>query len=248
MSGTLADCISGALTEIGQLGQGQTMSPEDAALGLRLANLELSKASSLRLYLFNVATRTYALVANTHDYTIGPTGSLGGAQVRPTFVESAQINVVGSSWLPLSVLDKQKWDAIVGKGAVADFPEVCWPDYSFPNIGLHVNPAPSGTPNIRLGCWEQLTQFVSIFDVVGTAFPPEYEEWIEAKLAIRMAAFYDQPITDSMASRANEATQAVMSQNAQGLVGALAAMSQFQSPNLGQPIPTGPAPTPGAAQ
>ena len=246
--GTAADVCVGALTSCGQLGAGQTMSPEDGALGLRLLNLELAKASSMRLYLFNVATRTYALVATTHDYTIGPSGSLGGATTRPTFVESAQINVVGGVWLPISILDKPKWDAVVNKGAVADIPEVCWPEYSYPNLGFHVNPAPSGTPNIKLGCWEQLTQFASLFDQVGNAFPSQYEEWLEAGLAIRYSPFYDQPVTPAMQDRYNQAVAAVQSQNAQGLVGALAAMSTFQSPNLGQPIPTGPAAAPPPAQ
>ena len=72
---TLLDVGTGALTAIGQLGQGQTPNAEDGALILRLSNLLLSKWSTMRLMLYYVATRTYALAPSTADYTIGPAGA-----------------------------------------------------------------------------------------------------------------------------------------------------------------------------
>lgn len=205
---------------------------------LRYSNLLLNQWSTQRLFLYYVSIRQYTLAANTADYTLGPSGSLGGAVVRPTFIESGQVNVPGSSiWIPLNVLDKQKWDAILTKGAVDDIPTDMYPEYSYPNAGLHFNPAPRGTPNVRLGCWEQLTQFTSLFDTL--AFPPAYEEFLESSLAIILAPFYDQVVPQNLVQRQQTAQLAVMKYNAQGIGGSLGASQLLQSPNTGQPIAPG---------
>lgn len=230
---TLLDIVTGALTCIGQLGQGQTANAEDGALGQRLMNLQLAKWSADRLLIAYVATRTYNLVANTQDYTVGPTGTI--VDPRPTFVESAQVFVAGTSYLvPLSILDKAQWDAVGNRGATADMPEKIYVEYSYPNIGFHVNPKPLTGLTILLGCWEQLAQFSTLFDVF--AFPPEYEEFMESALAIIMAPYYDQPVPQTLLQRAADAMVAVQKKNAQGLGGSLSAAQKLMSPNVGQPI------------
>lgn len=236
MPSTLLDVGSGALTAIGQLGQGQSASPEDGAQVLRYANLLLSQWSTQRLFLYYVAIRSYVLQANVADYTLGPSGTLVAA--RPTFVESFQVQVGGSTiWLPGSMADKQKWDALVTKGAVDDIPTVLYVEYGFPNLTLHFNPAPRATPSFRLGTWEQLTQFTSLFDTIQ--FPPAYEEFLESSLAIMLAPYYDQPVPQSLQARQAKAEMDVMKINAQSIGGSLGPAQLLQSPNVGQPIPSG---------
>ena len=237
---TLLDIISGALTLIGQLGRGQTVAPEDGQIGLDETNLLLSQSSTKRLMLSYVAIRSYALSANDADYTIGPTGADFTA-VRPTLIESAQINVPGTNiWLPMSVLDKPKWDAIATRGTVDEICQVIYPEYTYPNIAFHIHPKTSGTPTIRLGCWEELTQFPDVLTEV--ALPPAYAEWLKATLAIRLAPSYDQPVPANLLQRAADATAAVMQYNAQSMGGALGSMQTLQSPNVGNPIlPSAPA-------
>lgn len=245
MATTLLDIGSGALTAIGQLGRGQSVSPEDAALILRLSNQLLEKMSTSRLMLYNVNTRTYALAPGTVDYTIGPSGTFTAA--RPTFIESAQVQVPGSSgagrWETLSMLDKPQWDAIRAKDAIAMLPDVIWCEPSFPNYGFHVNPAPAGIVTIHLGCWEQLTAFADV--LAPFSFPPGYAEAIEPNLAVMLAPYYEQDVPPALAARANDGLAAIAKINAQGLGGMLGDAAKFQSPNLGQPIPA--APVPGGA-
>lgn len=234
---TLLDVGAGALTAIGQLGAGQTASPEDGALILRYSNLLLSQWSTSRLYLYYVAIRAYALSAGVATYTIGPSGATFTA-ARPVLVESAQIQVGGSTiWLPMNILDKGKWDSIVTKGAVDDIATDIYPEYGFPNMTFYLNPAPRSITNIRLGCWEQLTQFASLFDTI--AFPPAYEEFLESSLGIILAPFYDQVVPATLIQRQATAQMAVMKINAQSLGGALGPTQTLQSPNVGNPIPTG---------
>lgn len=242
---TLLDVVSNALTALGQLGRGQGVAPEDGALGLRQSNLLLNQKSTQRLFLSYVATREYTLTGGVADYTIGDTGATFTAP-RPTLIESAQTQIPGtSSWFPISVWDKAKWDAITGKGATDEKPAGIYPEYTFSNaiLAFHVNPIPTGAAKIRLGSWEQLTQFASLFDLV--LMPPAYESWLEAALTIILAPFYDMPVPSSLIDRRTDALGDLNRYNAQSLGGALSASQRFDSPNVGAPIPTGP--PPGAA-
>lgn len=242
MADSLIDVISGALTEIGQLGQGQTANPEDGALGLRQVNLMLSQASTKRLMISKVEIREYTLLLGTNDYTIGPSGTLAG--VRPVLVESGQVRVGASSvWIPLTVADKPKWDAIINKGATDEIIGTIYPEYSYPNVRLRVHPTPGSGMSLRLGQWEELVGFINITDPI--LMPPAYQEWLEAVLAVRLAPFYDQPVPAGVQQRALDATAAVMQINAQSLGGALSPAQAMSSPNVGNPIPQG---TPGAPQ
>lgn len=242
---TLLDLVASALTSIGQLGQGQTANPEDGALGFRQANLLLSQKSTQRLFLPYVSIRQYTLSAATADYTIGPTGATFTA-LRPTLIESAQINVGSTGvWLPISIYGKPQWDAIRNKAATADIPDGVYVEYLLPNIAFHVNPVPVGTPGIRFGAWEQLTQFVTLFDVL--AFPPAYEEWLESAVAIQLAPFYDQPVPQSLVDRRQRAEAAVMDFNARTIQGSPSEAQQFKSPNIGLPV-AGPPPAQASPQ
>ena len=234
---TLLDVVSGALTALGELGQGQTASPEDGALGQRLINLLLGKLGTQRLYLYTVDTQEWTLVPGTQDYTVGATGATFTGP-RPTFVESAKVNVVGSNvWLPIDILDKVRWDALRNLGGTADIPDSVWPEYTFPNLTFHVNPAPIGAPKIRLGVWLAFTKFTSLFDPIE--FPEGYEEFFESQLAIAMAPYYDKPVNQLMMQRAADAQASIMRINAQGMGGAV---GETQAPNVGQPMPASPAP------
>jgi hypothetical protein len=231
------------MTAIGQLGTGQTLNAEDAALGLRLANLLLDKASTRRLYLFYVNSRSCPLLPGVPSFTVGPSGTVVGT--RPTLVESAQINVPGTSiWLPISVWNKAEWDAMRNKGAQADIPDGIYVAPTFPNLTVNVNPLVRAVPTtLQLGTWETLAQFVTVLDQI--AFPPAYEEWLESTLAVMMAPFYDMPVPQLLAVRMTDADQAVREHNAQSLPGALSEAQRLQSPNVGAPPPPSPA---GAAQ
>jgi len=229
---TLMDVLSGAMTAIGQLGRGQTLNASDAALGLRLSTLILSKASAKRLFLPFVAQRQYTLQANVGDYSIGETGATY-TDTRPVFIESAQINVPGSSyWPPISIIDKPKWDAIPNRGALDEVPTVVYVQYSFPNLTFRVHPKPIATPIIRFGAWEPLTPFATVFDPVS--FPPAYEEWLEVELAVAYGPYYDQP-TAQLNDRLIDARQTVMQINAQAMGGAVSDAQTLESPNVGQP-------------
>ncbi len=234
---TLLDILSDALTALGQLGAGRSMSPEQAEQGLRVANRMLGKWSVQRLLLYYVVNRTYNLSATVQDYTVGPTGTIGGVSVRPTLVEGAQLAPPGSAQSnTISIYDKPKWDAIGDRGATCSplgLPQGVYVEYSYPNIGLHFWPVPNNAAQLTMGVWEPLTKFVTIFD--DFTFPEGYEEGFMWNIAVEWAPFFDMPVTQSMSELAADGGNNIKKINAQSRGGALGDNQTLQSPNVGQP-------------
>jgi hypothetical protein len=75
---TLLDIITDALFEIGSVGVGEPVSPEDAAIGLRVANRMLSNWSAERLSVYAKRFDQILILAGTDKF------SLGRALVSPT--------------------------------------------------------------------------------------------------------------------------------------------------------------------
>lgn len=240
MSATLLDLGTDALTSIGQLGTGQSVSPEQSAQFLRVANRMIGKWSIQRLMLYLVSTRAFNLAAGVQDYTIGPTGATF-AGARPTFVEAAQCTIPGTSMQnTLSILKKAQWDAIPDLGArtsASGIPDKIWPEYTYPNFAFHVHPIPQAIVPIKLGTWEVLQQFATIFDNVQ--FPPGYEEAIVANLAMELCPYYDMPVSSDLQALAADGLLKIQGINAQTLTGSLDEAQTLQSPNVGTPLPTG---------
>ncbi len=230
------DLATDAMTAIGQLGTGQSISPEEAEQALRVCNRMLGKWSVQRLMLPLVSQRTFNLSPGTQDYTIGPSGTVGGVTVRPTFVESAQAAPPGSSQSnTLSILDKSEWDAIGDKGAQTSalgVPQNMYPEFTSPNVALHFWPIPSNAGEVTVGVWEPLTKFATIYDDV--TFPEGYEEPLMWNLAMELCPFFDMP-TAPVEGFAVDGLNQIKKLNAQGLGGSLGDDQTLKSPNTGQP-------------
>lgn len=237
----LNDLIVDALTSIGQAGQGQDVSPEMSAQGLRFTNRFMQEWSTDRLLQYYIATRSFVLTAELQDYVLGPSAAGPGAFVgpRPVLVESCYATPVGSGMhYQMSVLDRPKWGAIGDIGASTSpfgVPQSIYPEYLFPNMAFHVWPVPFSGCTITLGTWEQLQQFVTIFDLVS--LPPGYEKAIVDNLAIVLAPLYDQPVTDALAAQGAKSLLNLKKVNAQSLGGALSDSQLLISPTLDNPQP-----------
>lgn len=238
---TLLDVITDSLQSISQAGTGQSISPEQSQLGMRLANRMLQKWSGQKLMLYLVTQRPFALAATVQDYTVGPTG--GFVQTRPVFVESGLAKIPGTTMQQtMNILDKTQWDALPDSGVTAGMngvPASVWVEYTYPNLTFHVSPIPSTVVNILLGSWELLQQFATIFDVIS--LPPGYEEVLTQNLAIELADYYDTSVSQTLAQLAADGLNTIKANNAQKLRGALGDTQQLTSPNIGIPPPAAPA-------
>ncbi len=238
---TFLDLLTDAITYIGQAGIGQSISPEQAQQGLRKCNRMTQEWSIQKLVEFVVTVRPFALAATVQDYTVGPTGGFVGT--RPVFVDSGLALIPGSSMQnPMNILTKEQWDALPDSGVVCGpngAPANLWPEYTFPDLTFHVSPIPSTVVNIRLGTWELIQQFATLFDEIS--LPPAYEKAIMYNLAVELAGDYDQPVTQELAMLASGSLNNIKTNNAQKLRGALGETQTLSSPNVGIPPPSAPA-------
>lgn len=240
---TLLNLLSDSLTSIGQLGVGQTISPEQGQQGLRIIQRIIAKLSTRRVMMYTIAQRPFTLTANVRDYTLGPTGTLGvGVQTRPVFVEEVRVAGVGSQQeSPLTLVDPVGWAGIRDKGATNSalgLPQLVWPEYSYPNLGLHFWPIPSAAITVTLGTWELLQNFLTLFDTINLPFG--YEELLFQLMAIEWAPYFDMPVSATMSQLAGDAIQSIQGINTQGLGGAFDESQRLETnPNLAVPKPTG---------
>jgi hypothetical protein len=242
---TLLDIISDSLRKIGQLGIGQSLNSSQSQQALRTANRMLQKWSLQRLMLYVVATRTCVLTNGTQDYTIGPTGAtfIGS---RPVIIEAGQALIPGTSMQnPLNILSKAQWDALPDRGTVCGVngvPSNIWPEYTYPNLAFHVSPIPStlstGPVTFKLGVWEVLQQFATIFTEL--ALPEGYEDALVWNLAMQLAPDYDVQPSQMVIDNAVDSLVQVQKNNAIKLSGALGESQTLSSPVLA-PIPAAPA-------
>ncbi len=235
------DCASDALTSIGQLGVGQSASPEQLNQALRVANRMIAKWSLQKLMLYVVDTIQVVLSGTQQNYTLGPTGST--ASIRPTFIEAAQVTIPGTAMeLSMNLLNKTEWGAINDRGAMTSsngVPSDLWTEYSIPNLGLHVWPIPQTSVVMTLAAWLPLQQFASVFDPLN--FPPGYEEAIVVNLAFELAPYYDMPQAP-LAQLAADGLLKIQGINAQTLGKAIGDSRTLDAPNLALPLPSGPPP------
>lgn len=236
------DVATDALSLIGQLGIGQSPSPEQLAQAMRYANRMISRWSIQRLMLFTVGSSPYVLTPNVQDYTIGPAAGATFNQVRPTFIESAQIQLPNSAMTePLNLLDRTKWGAIRDKGATCSpngLPQDVWIEYSNPNLAFHLWTVPSNACTIMLAAWVALQQFNTIFDVLN--FPNGYEDAIMSNLAIDLCPAYEAEPPPSLVAQAADGLIQIQKINAQSLGGQqLGESATLQNPNQVLPPPIG---------
>lgn len=227
---------------LGQLGVGQSLSPEEVQQALRVYNRMAGKWSVQRLLQYWINTRQYLLTGGQQNYQVGPTATPPGfSGLRPVWVETCNCVIPFTlEEKTQNMLSKSQWNAIRDKGAMtsaAGAPQDCWPEMGFPNITLHFWPIPQQSVTINLGVWELIQQFATIFDVVN--LPPAYENAIVTNLSFELCAYYDVPAETitSVQQLAADALNEVKQLNARTIEGALGESETLQDPTTGNPPP-----------
>lgn len=189
---TVRDLLTDALLQLGVLDPTEQLDGTAAASALRELNRMLSGWANDDLMIYTVDRRTFAMVANQQDYTIG----VGGTFNTPYPVRPGQITLVSvilnGVELPVEILNDEQWRDIALKGPYqtvpSTIPNYVWADGNYPLNGLHFYPVPTTAVPLIMSVWGQITAFASINDVV--TLPQGYEEAIVSNLAIRLSPSY----------------------------------------------------------
>tara|TARA_R110000868_G_scaffold394596_1_gene665953 strand:- start:595 stop:1311 length:717 start_codon:yes stop_codon:yes gene_type:complete len=176
--------IESGLSKIGMLRAGETVSAEDAALGLLRLNTLLDAMENEGMFGFSTLNTTFTLPASTTSRTIGPAQQI--ALVRPIRLLNGGFSLVGEISYPLTVITEAEYNAISLKSSVSSVaPSVCFYDGGSPTGVVYFWPLCATacsvtiiTPTAKSTATDTTTDLV---------FPPGYDRYIENALGVEMA-------------------------------------------------------------
>jgi hypothetical protein len=210
---TALDLMKLALKDLGALGIGQSISPDDTQDSLNTLNQMLAQWQGERLsvyHLINVAKQSTGAAA----YTIGPGGDFDCA--RPTDIKAAFARLSNGSIpadSPVQVIrSREDYDRIVVKN-LSTLPSAVFYDSAYPLGQLIWYPVPPAQYELHVSVLDALPQFATPSDDV--VLPPEYLLAIRYNLAICMAPSYQVEPTPTLQRLAANAKRVIKRMNLQ---------------------------------
>lgn len=196
---TALDIITGSLTEIGAVGQGETLSPSDAALALFLLKELLNSADAEPLQFYSEDEFNFAFPSSKPTYTWGP--AFGNDFVGPTpqKITAANIVIPGTTSpvrCPIYITtDANEYAAIGAPLVTTSIPEFLYfnrqPENN--NAELTFWSVPTGVYSFQAWVWQSLQNISALSDQF--LFPPGYQEWVRLKLAMKLCRPFRQVAT-----------------------------------------------------
>jgi hypothetical protein len=184
MSVTTLELIESAMSKINKLGAGDTVSAEDADIGIRRLNALLGEFESDNLFNYATTRTIVTLPASTTSRTIGPAMQIN--MVRPVEILRGSFSRLNGIDYQLEPVSEQEYNLISqksGLGAVA--PMICFYDggtptgivYFWPDVGA----------SVELHLLTPLTGGTAVDTTTVFTFPPGYQVMVEYNLACEIA-------------------------------------------------------------
>ena len=201
---TALELITDAMGEIGAVEAGQSVSAEDAALGLRVLNRLFQRWSNMRLL---QPAYFFLALGCAASYTLGPGGS--PAVTRPIKVLSATYVDTGGLEYPVRIVTREQWDAIPNKADTGTYPECIWYAAEVTNGIVYAYPkASSGALKLDV-----LTNMQALALSGTLTLPDGYESAIVPTLADDLAPHYSKATPADVRRRAAGAVRALKRTN-----------------------------------
>ena len=216
---TAIELITDALAELGVIAAGQSVQPEDAALGLRRLNQLMQRWTNARLT-FPVLTTISVPLNGAASYAIGPTGDV--VTVRPVKIISATAVDAGGTEYGVNVIPRELWDSITVKAADGGPPCDVWWSAQPTNGRIYVYPRSTGY-TLKLACQTLLNSFAGVS--TNAVLPEGYESAIYLNLADDLAASYGKQLSADSRRRAAGAMRAIKRTNAEPVLLSIEAKS-----------------------
>lgn len=187
MADTARDIVKDALRDLGVFGEGESLSDDDAARGLRAANdmLDAWAVEKLMLHAFTVVEHT--LEASKASYTIGPSGADITA-TRPQAILGAHIRDANNIDTPIKVWAFRDYEMIVDKTVESTLPYRLAYNPDVTSGTVYLWPTPDTANTLRMDVSTLLSEFTSL-DTTFT-FPPGYRRCLRKNLALELAPMF----------------------------------------------------------
>lgn len=199
-----------AFTEIRVARAGETLEPENMALGLALYNRLLDQWNANQRAVYSeVFNDSLTLTPALSPHTIGPSGDLN-ITVRPTRLLALQLNLGSSVFVDVNVRDAA-WYAHQSTPAISEsVPTDVYYKPDWPLGRMYFYGVPSTAYAVRI--WYE-TILASVVQTDTFSMPPGYQAAIELTLAEELADSLGQTVSASVARRAREARALIFGNN-----------------------------------
>lgn len=212
---TALDIITRSLTDIGVLGVGEVADSAQADTGLIYLNDLIQSLDNEGLIFFNSATDNITTDGSI-SYTLGLLGD--SVAERPITVQSAYFSVGGFDYTPITIINREQYEAVSDKTSTSTIPYAIYIDYTFPLATIYPYPvAASGT--LKIGSSKPLSEPATL--TTALSFPKGYERMLRLNLDVELMSQYgreDMRIMQ-MADKAKRDIMRVNSNNNPILVG-----------------------------
>ncbi len=179
-----------ALSLIGKLDAGETMSSGDGAFALRVLGRMMDRWQAENLMLFGRTRTTWTISSGTQTYSVGSGSTVN--VTRPVDVEEIRYIETADdpdTERPLDRFTDDGWAAVVQKAQTATLPTAAWYNATYPTgtITLWPNPSSSTLQGV-LYARTALSTLASLNTSVS--LPPAYEDALVKCLALELSTPY----------------------------------------------------------
>lgn len=183
---TIASTIlKSALRSIGQLGEGETPTPQMYSDALTALNQFIDDLANSPLTIYSTQKQTFTWPASTASRTLGPTGDFVG--VAPVALDESThfVDPNGNITYAISLIPEVEYQLIPFKSNTATYPSRLWANYTEPDITMTVYPIPSVPLTFNAISMLELTQPAAI--TTNLVVPAGYDRFFKYNLAVEVA-------------------------------------------------------------
>jgi len=210
---TALELIGDALSELGVLAAGETVSASDGQLGLRKLNALIDQWKTKRLMIYTVTQTTKTLSSGTQAYTVGSGGDVNID--RPLFLDRVtykDTSLSTPSEIPLELLEAQGWQNIVIKSQAAVFPSKVYYNPTFPLGTLSFWPVQSSA-TVQANIYHPAAVGELAATSTSVSVPPGYRRMIVKNLAVDLAPSFGRQAPAELVRAAAGSMDSVQARN-----------------------------------
>lgn len=203
---TARDIVKAAHRKINILGQGSTLTAEEANDGLEAMNDMIASWSTQKALIFTETKETFNLTGAL-SYTIGSGQDFD--TTIPRSILSAYATYAGYDH-PVQVIDANEFASISDKD-LSGVPTQLYFDSNYPTATIYLYPINYGGTTLTLISLKPLTEFASLDTVYS--MPPEYKRALIHNLAVEIAPEFEREASTTVKRIAKQSLDWVRQQN-----------------------------------
>lgn len=196
---TAAALIQDALEELRIYAPGETASQADFARGFDLLNNMIDELAAQSIYLYDLTSLSFDVLAAISKYTIGPAGRVMIAAPRPdriTYGPAAASFVIPANppaapnaiTSPVNVVSAIEFQSLQGYYPIQDVPDTLYYQAAYPYGVLNILPVPNVFGTLSFTAWQRLAGFAQPSTDANLAVG--VEDMIRNNLAVYLKPYF----------------------------------------------------------